>query len=111
MISTKKCLHCSNSNIAGPHRLNSHGYVAIVLPGIKTATLNAYTCDNCGYTELFADHKGLINIRKVGRYIETDITNKEEITFPPFFGKYCPVCGSSIGNEAKFCTECGNSID
>ncbi|MFX0172916.1 MAG: hypothetical protein ACFE9L_13455 [Candidatus Hodarchaeota archaeon] len=102
MISTEKCLHCGNSNIAGPHRLQGS---SILLSRMRTATLNAHTCDNCGYTELFADQRGLNNIRKFGTYVDANITNKKT------YGKYCSICGSSIVNAARFCTECGTSID
>lgn len=67
MRDTKVCPKCNSRNIAGPHNLNSHaGRLRILLSGRRTATLNAFTCLNCGYTELFSDAMGLNNLEKYG---------------------------------------------
>ena len=65
---TKICPKCQSREIAGPHRI--HGgehHIRIDLPGMPTATLEAYTCLNCGLTELFPDYGGFRNIQSSGR--------------------------------------------
>lgn len=101
-----KCPKCNNSRIAGPHRLHAYGHLSIDLPGSKTATLNALTCANCGFTEFYSDKKGLRNINQVGRFL-TDVS--EQLNFSS--EKWCPTCGSIILDKHQFCTNCGAPLE
>ena len=68
MRNTGICPKCNNREIAGPHRLHAdERHLKIDLPGLSTATLEAFTCLNCGYTELFPDVGGMNNLRRSGR--------------------------------------------
>ena len=63
------CLKCKSQDITGPHRLHTGDghHLSIDLPGWSSATLEAFTCNNCGYTELYPDVKGMQNLRSSGR--------------------------------------------
>lgn len=76
-------------------------HVRIDLPGVLSATLEAVTCVDCGYTELYSDSIGLENIRKSGRFIST--TQESTRT-------HCPYCGTQVRPGATLCPECGNTI-
>jgi len=76
-------------------------HLAIDLPGLPTAIIEAFTCVDCGYTEMYADEGGLYNIRKVGRFV---------LNAPIDETKSCPYCGTSLLPGAHSCPECGNSI-
>lgn len=67
MRNTGVCPKCGSRDIAGPHRLHAEGHLSIDLPGWSTATLEAFTCLNCGYTEMFPDGAGFANVRRSGR--------------------------------------------
>ena len=68
MKHTATCPKCQSRDIAGPHRLHANRYhLKIDLPGMSTATLESFTCLNCGYTELFPDYGGFENIQRNGR--------------------------------------------
>ena len=68
MKHTATCPKCQSRDIAGPHRLHAdEKHLSLDLPGISTATLEAFTCLNCGYTELFPDYGGFQNVRNNGR--------------------------------------------
>ncbi len=103
-----KCPKCNNSRIAGPHRLHAHGHLSIDLPGSKTATLEALTCANCGYTEFYSDRKGLKNINEVGRFLAegSELINNDFSS-----EKWCPTCGSIIFGKPQSCIECGASLN
>lgn len=68
MRDSKTCLNCGSQEIAGPHRIHSYRYpFSINLPGIRTATIRAYSCLECGYTQFFVDEKGVDNLREFGK--------------------------------------------
>ncbi len=101
MIKTGQCPKCGGTNIAGPHRIFGQHHIRIDLPGLSTATLEAFTCADCGYTELYSDSYGLENIRKGGRFISTSQETGHS---------RCPYCGTEIRPGTTFCPECGNTI-
>ncbi|KXH76582.1 MAG: hypothetical protein AM326_02315 [Candidatus Thorarchaeota archaeon SMTZ-45] len=103
MIRSRQCPKCGNERIAGPHHLdNGSPHLRLDLPGFSTATLLAFTCAACGYTELYSDRLGLDNIRRVGRFLhpeELDIS----IT--------CRRCGAALQAGSTMCYECGTPIE
>ncbi|MFW9958521.1 MAG: zinc ribbon domain-containing protein [Candidatus Odinarchaeota archaeon] len=101
MIRSKQCPKCGSRNIAGPHKMQGDTYVRVDLPGLSTATLETFTCVDCGYTEMYADEIGLSNIRKVGRFT---------LNAPIEETRSCPYCGTLVRHGAHFCPECGNNI-
>ncbi|MBN2230222.1 MAG: zinc-ribbon domain-containing protein [Candidatus Thorarchaeota archaeon] len=101
MIKTGTCPKCGSTRIAGPHRIQGQGYVRVDLPGMLTATLEAVTCADCGYTELYSDRIGLENIRKSGRFLSTPVMSTQS---------QCPYCGTKVRPGAVFCPECGNTV-
>ncbi|TFG33129.1 zinc-ribbon domain-containing protein [Candidatus Thorarchaeota archaeon] len=101
MLNSGECPKCGCKSIAGPHRIFGQHHVRIDLPGVSTATLEALTCAECGYTELYSDRLGLENIKKYGRFL-----NKSEGES----GRICPYCGTTVRPEATYCQECGNTI-
>jgi predicted nucleic-acid-binding Zn-ribbon protein len=98
MIQTKQCPKCGNNRIAGPHRVYGQHHVRIDLPGLSTATLEAFTCADCGYTEFYSDAMGLRNIRNVGRFV---------LSRPSQPTARCKRCGAYIKPGDSFCQECG----
>ena len=76
-------------------------HTVIDLPGFPTATLETYTCVDCGYTELYVDSIGLENIKTSGRFV---------LNLPEMESRSCPYCGSTVRHGAHFCPECGNNI-
>ena len=76
-------------------------HVKIDLPGVTTATLEAFTCAECGYTEIYSDRLGLQNVRKYGRFLG----RPESET-----GRVCPFCSAKVRPDATYCSECGNNI-
>lgn len=104
MIRSKECPKCGDRRIAGPH--NIHGgehHIKIDLPGFPTATLIAFTCANCGYTEFYSDRIGLDNIRKSGRFILNTQTR-------PTRPSKCSVCGAPVSKDGSYCEECGSLL-
>jgi predicted RNA-binding Zn-ribbon protein involved in translation (DUF1610 family) len=101
MLQLKQCPKCGSRKIAGPHKVSGDQYIRIDLPGILTATLESFTCADCGYTELYADDVGLDNIRKNGRFLRN--SSIEET-------KSCPYCGTELRRGVHFCPECGNTV-
>ena len=99
-----KCPKCGGGNVAGPHRV--HGgdgaYVKIDLPGFSTATLESFTCADCGYTELYSDRGGLKNIQSSGRF-RTQTTQHERNT--------CSICGTRLHAGSNRCPECGYNMN
>jgi predicted nucleic-acid-binding Zn-ribbon protein len=81
--------------------MQSEGYVKIDLPGFSTATLETFTCADCGYTEMYSDAMGLENIRRNGRFVLNRQVEER---------RSCPYCGTPIGKGAYYCPECGNNI-
>ena len=105
MINSGECPKCGSNKIAGPHRIFGDGHIAIDLPGILTATLEALTCADCGYTELYADQLGLQNIRMDGRFLHrtsADVQSSEP--------RICAFCGTRARHDATVCPECGNNF-
>ncbi|MFW9799158.1 MAG: zinc-ribbon domain-containing protein [Candidatus Thorarchaeota archaeon] len=102
MLDSRQCPKCGDTRIAGPHRVMGQHHVRVDLPGFLTATLEAYTCAMCGYTEFYADRLGLENIRKDGRFA---VSQRE-----PRFA-YCTRCGAKIRPGDSICYECGSSLD
>ncbi len=106
MIFKGTCPKCGNTTIAGPHRVHAdQSHTKIDLPGIMTATLDAYTCADCGYTEFYVDRMGLKNIKDVGRFLSKRTDRADYST------KWCSSCGSAIPLEEHFCPECGYQIE
>ena len=101
MINSQECPKCGCDKIAGPHRIFSQHHVKIDLPGVLTATLEALTCIDCGYTELYSDRLGLDNIKKAGRFLSRPQGET---------ARTCPFCGTQIRSDATYCPECGNNI-
>ena len=66
-----------------------------------SATLEAITCADCGYTELYADRLGLDNLNKVGRFLDNLVEHESRV---------CAYCGTRIRSDAVFCPECGNNV-
>ena len=96
------CPKCGAISIAGPHRVFGDRHIAIDLPGIATATLEALTCIECGYTELYSDALGLQNIRRDGRIFKS----KDERGT----SKRCGYCGAVLLSSETICSKCGNLI-
>ena len=107
MIFSNKCPKCGNTSIAGPHRV--HGgdrHIKIDLPGIPTATLESYTCVGCGYTEFYADRRGIENIKSSGRFL----SDASQSLLNTSYNMKCRTCGSSLSSETTFCPQCGSEI-
>jgi predicted RNA-binding Zn-ribbon protein involved in translation (DUF1610 family) len=81
--------------------MHGNHYVRIDLPSVLTATLESFTCADCGFTELYADDLGLNNIRKSGRFLQESPLEEP---------RSCPYCGTAVHPGAHFCPECGNNI-
>ncbi|TXT56119.1 MAG: hypothetical protein BAJATHORv1_30505 [Candidatus Thorarchaeota archaeon] len=97
------CPKCGSGKIAGPHgTLTGEGRLKLDLPGVYTTTLVALTCINCGYTEFYADEKGLQNLRRDGRMYSTDTRGTPDM---------CARCGTRLSPGSDICSECGNVID
>ncbi len=103
MIHTQTCPKCGGSRIAGPHRIAGEHWVRVDLPGFSTATLESFTCADCGYTEFYVDQTGLRNINNSGRFVlgahQTPQLQPER--------RSCPYCGSQLRPGALTCHECG----
>ena len=103
MNRTGICPKCGGNRIAGPHRVHaSDSHVRVDLPGFSTATLESFTCADCGYTELYSDRIGLGNIRSSGRF-RTPV--REERV------KTCPVCATKLHPNSTRCPECGYQLN
>jgi predicted nucleic-acid-binding Zn-ribbon protein len=100
MIKSGMCPKCGCTRIAGPHRMESGGMIN--LPSLATATCEAFTCTDCGYTELYSDEMGLRNIRKFGRFMPPVKEDKKA---------WCQVCGAELQPDAVFCPRCESVIE
>ncbi|MCK5302615.1 MAG: hypothetical protein KAJ96_05690 [Candidatus Thorarchaeota archaeon] len=105
MIKSRTCPKCGSKQIAGPHRVAGGGYIRINLSGFSTATLDAFTCSECGYTEFYADKMGLQNIRSKGKFV----LNPRRGSFRG--PKRCPSCGAKTRPESSYCHECATQFD
>ncbi|MBD3405668.1 MAG: hypothetical protein GF411_06000 [Candidatus Lokiarchaeota archaeon] len=95
-----QCPKCGSGEIAGPHgTLTGEGRLRIDLPGIRTATVLSLTCENCGYTEFYADRGGLENLRRDGRQFQSQTQRSHE---------RCPRCGTRVTPMSSLCSECGH---
>jgi predicted nucleic-acid-binding Zn-ribbon protein len=106
MIRSGQCPKCGSSRVAGPHRI--HGgdrHICIDLPGFTTATLEAFTCADCGYSEFYADKIGLDNIRANGRFVFS-----QPRTYHTPEARRCSHCGAEIPEGSTFCKECGYAV-
>lgn len=102
----EECPRCGGKDIAGPHRLDNSltvdlSYVFLRLPQ-KTASLLAYTCAECGYTDIYSDEKGLENIRRYGRLR----LSKEEIR-----KGHCQFCGAELNEDMSICVSCKTPVE
>ncbi len=73
MKKTGTCPKCGSIKMAG--LLNNkvgtnYGNLYFLVSDWRTATYEAYTCMDCGYSEFYPDEKGLENIRKYYTYQE-----------------------------------------
>lgn len=70
--SNKICPGCKSSRIAGPHKVAGGDYRTIrVWLTKRSASLLSFSCADCGFTELYADPKGLENINEYGLFDST----------------------------------------
>jgi predicted nucleic-acid-binding Zn-ribbon protein len=101
MIKSKTCPKCGGTKIAGPHKLyGGNRHLCVDLPGISTATLESFTCSECGYTEFYADKIGLRNIRSSGRFILNPRMGASQVP------RRCPNCGAKTRPGSSYCHEC-----
>lgn len=63
MKKTSTCPKCDSREIAGPLENKSSAGIIMLLTAFVTATYEAYTCMDCGYSEFYPDKKGMENIR------------------------------------------------
>jgi predicted nucleic-acid-binding Zn-ribbon protein len=106
MNNTNTCPKCGGNRIAGPHKVAGQHHVRIDLPGVLTATLESFTCADCGYTEFYADRIGLKNINESGRFILGSLPESQ----PQKGRRSCPYCGSNLKSGAISCHECGQYL-
>ncbi|MHA1976774.1 MAG: hypothetical protein ACW98I_07755 [Candidatus Hodarchaeales archaeon] len=118
MIISQTCQKCNGSRIAGPHRVHAdRSHSKIDLPGLSTATFEAYTCVDCGYTEFYVDQMGRENIKNSGRFLSRHQTSPEEQAIN--YGRssqmikrddMCSTCGALITGKTLFCHDCGSKL-
>lgn len=97
---TQECPICGSTEISGPHYLSGRfgpSIPLIALPNGRTSMLKSLTCSKCGYSQLYADEKGLKNIKNAGRTYE----------MPDMGNEYCPNCGASFEHGLRRCSKCG----
>ncbi len=119
MINSLTCPKCKNTRIAGPHRVHADAsHSKIDLPGLSTATLHAFTCVTCGYTELYADQMGRRNINNSGRFLSKRISQRRSptsdttrIRSTTVSNDVCSTCGALISGDTIFCHDCGSKLD
>ncbi|MHA1950084.1 MAG: hypothetical protein ACW987_09440 [Candidatus Thorarchaeota archaeon] len=103
MFRTNTCPKCGRNRIAGPHKIAGQHHVRIDLPGVSTATLESFTCADCGYTEFYVDRIGLQNINTAGRFVQDTQRGYQ----PQKNRRECPYCGSQLRAGSMTCHECG----
>ena len=98
MKNSNTCPKCGGTKIAGSHNVHAGDmHIRVNLPGFSTATVDSYTCANCGYTEFYSDSLGLKNIRRSGRFRQR----------PEHLRRHeCPVCRTIIPYGISRCPEC-----
>ena len=73
MKKTGICPRCKNNQIKGPYNAGhtlprDHNCpLTLTIPFMHTATLETFTCANCGYTEYYVNEKGLKNLKSKGK--------------------------------------------
>ncbi|MFW9964699.1 MAG: zinc-ribbon domain-containing protein [Candidatus Sifarchaeia archaeon] len=111
MIHTGTCPKCGSNRIAGPHKVAGQHYVRIDLPGFSTATLESFTCADCGYTEFYSDQVGLRNINTSGRFVlSQQQTYSDPYLESPPPRRMCPYCGTQLRPGSLTCHECGHIL-
>ncbi|MFW9809600.1 MAG: zinc ribbon domain-containing protein [Candidatus Thorarchaeota archaeon] len=105
MIRTKTCPKCRGTRIAGPHRVYGQHHIRIDLPGFSSATLESFTCADCGFTEFYADAIGLKNINASGRFVLDSQPFDQQATRIE-----CPYCGTKLKPGSISCHECGQYL-
>jgi predicted nucleic-acid-binding Zn-ribbon protein len=108
MIHTHTCPKCGSGRIAGPHKIAGEHHVRIDLPGFSTATLESFTCADCGYTEFYADQIGLRNINTSGRFVLGQYQTRQQQQRPE--RRTCQFCGSQLRQGSLTCHECGQIV-
>ena len=107
LIFSIQCPKCNNSEIAGPHRIHAdRSHSKIDLPGFSTATLEAYTCTQCGYTEFYVDQGGRVNMKQSGRFLYHSSGIQ-----PSSYWSTCPTCGASVLEKTDCCNHCGGKLE
>ncbi len=108
MAMQRTCAFCGGNFIVGPHKVFGGGdgfdrHIKIDLPGIRTATLESFTCAHCGHVEFFVDVGGLANIRNMINYVPST---------SPTTARYqeCPSCSAVIKSGSRFCSNCGTPL-
>ena len=101
MTQERKCPKCGGSNIAGPHKVSGKYPIRVDIAGFHTATLRAFTCADCGFTEFYVDSKGLKNIHKDDKTLSRPQEGETA---------HCPLCGAEVVPGTTVCPECGNTI-
>jgi len=102
MIKSRTCPKCGGTEIAGPHKVHgANQHSTIDLPGLSTATLETFTCSECGYTEFYADKIGLQNIRSKGRFVLNPRRGASRVP------RRCPNCRAETRLALSYCQECG----
>jgi len=106
MIKSKTCPKCGGTRIAGPHTVygGDGNHIRVDLPGLSTATLDTFTCSECGYTEFYADKIGLRNVRSSGRFVLNPGMGAFRVP------KRCPNCGAKTRPGLKYCQECATQF-
>ncbi|MHA1975407.1 MAG: hypothetical protein ACW98F_06215 [Candidatus Hodarchaeales archaeon] len=97
---TQECPICGSNNISGAHPVSTMlggGIPVIVLQTGRTSRLRSLTCLTCGYTQIYADRKGLQNLRESGKVYE----------IPDMENVYCPQCGARFEKGLRKCSKCG----
>ena len=105
------CPKCESNQIAGPHRIHAYrGHARIDLPGLSTATFEAYTCVTCGFTEFYVDKMGRFNIEKSGRIRTSYEASTTSIRKRTKYQrkKICLVCNSELSEDSERCENCGS---
>ena len=100
MIKSKTCPKCGSKQIAGPHSVVGGDHVRVNLTGFSTATLKAFTCSECGYTEFYSDKMGLQNIRSKGKFT---LNPRMGVSRVP---RRCLSCGAKTRPGSSYCHEC-----
>lgn len=109
MIISLTCPKCNSSTIAGPHRVHAdRSHSKVDLPGLSTATLESYSCVDCGYTEFYVDQMGRQNMINSGRFLSHRRVEPEVKVIQE---DYCSTCGALVTGNTLFCDNCGSKLE